>query len=82
MRRQLGDARAAHADQQRSYEDCKAQRLQVNQDKKEQKEREETFEKANRNAILDGKGELDAAGEAELRRQANEVGGWRGRGSN
>ena len=72
-RKQLNDAREAHAEQQRTYEDCKNQRVTMAKEKKAGKEREKAFEEGEKAAKLDGQGELDADGELMLKQKSNDV---------
>ena len=74
-RKELADAKAAHADQQRSYEDCKYQRGVINEEKKAQVRREHEFIEGEISAKLDGIGELDAAGEEQLKSQIDVIEG-------
>ena len=67
-RKQLVLAREAHANQQRAYEDCKAQRKTVISDKRKGKEREKALEERERAARLDGLGELDRKAEEDLKK--------------
>lgn len=69
-RRALAEAKAAHAEQQRSYEEIKSNTSQVVADKQAKKKREEAFKEGEKNAFLDGAGELDEAGEEALKREA------------
>ena len=73
VRKQLAETKAAHAEQQRSHEDIKTQRQQFNKAKKDIKKREDAFVETERNAKLDGQGELTAEGEEALRHQATDV---------
>ena len=71
--RALAEAKVAHADQQRNYEDIKWQRAQVGADKKKQKEREKLFEAKQKDSLLDAQGELDEEAEEALRKEASEI---------
>ena len=72
-KRELQAARDAHADQQRAYQDMVEQRSTVVTERKAGKEREKAFEAGEIAAKLDGQGELDAEGEMQLRRDANDA---------
>ena len=72
-RRRLHDAREAHVEQRRAYEDLKEQRKEVGLEKDKRKKREKEFEEGERAAKLDGQGELDEMGELQLRQKSNDV---------